>query len=169
MSDDEIYDRFPHILAKYPNFVRNCKRRAARLEPVSYEPRGDWQLDLVAYCRSPSHPRQVRWYFDETGGTGKSYFCRNFGHGISYVITGGKHADIYYAYDQEPFVFFDWPRSSEDQFPYGVVEAFKNGYFLSTKYESSPVKFQPPVVVVFSNFHPDESKLSQDRWDIVKI
>jgi len=167
LSDDEIFDRFPQILARYPNFVRTAKRKCRRLEPVLYEPRGQWQLDLISYCHAPSHPRQVRWYYDEAGGSGKSYFCRNFG--LGYVITGGKHADIYYAYNQEPYVFFDWPRCAEESFPYGVVESFKNGYFLSTKYESAAVKFQPPIVIVFSNFRPDESKLSMDRWDIVAI
>jgi len=169
LSFDDIYDRYPSILAKYPNFVRSAIRRRRKLEPIPYEPRGTWQLDLVAYCFSPSHPRQVRWYYDNAGGMGKSYFCRHFGHGIGYIITGGKHADIYYAYDHQPYVFFDWPRSAEDTFPYGVAEAFKNGYFLSTKYESVPVKFQPPIVIIFANFPPDETKLSRDRWDIIHL
>jgi len=167
LSDEQIFELFPHIMARYPNFVRTAKRRCRRLESVCYEPRGQWQLDLISYCNAPSHPREVRWYYDQTGNSGKSYFCRNFG--VGYVVTGGKHADIYYAYNYEPYVFFDWPRSSEDQFPYGVVEAFKNGYFLSTKYESAAVTFQPPIVIVFSNFPPDETKLSADRWDIVTI
>jgi len=167
LTDEEIFDRFPEILARYPNFVRTAKRRCRRLEPVRYEPRGEWQLDLVSYCYAPSDPRKVRWYTDETGGSGKSYFCRHFG--VGYVVTGGKHADIYYAYNQEPYVFFDWPRCAEESFPYGVVESFKNGYFLSTKYESAPVYFQPPIVIVFSNFTPDMTKLSLDRWDIINI
>lgn len=169
MTDDEIFDRFPHILAKYPNFIRTAKRRQRQLESVEFKPRDEWQFDLLAFCHSPSHPRQVRWYHDATGGLGKSYFCRTFGHRISYIITGGKHADIFYAYNHEPFVFFDWPRSAEDTFPYGVVEAFKNGYFLSTKYESVPVKFQPPIVIIFANFEPDLAKLSQDRWEIINL
>jgi len=169
LTEDEIYERFPHIIAKYPNFVRNIKRRRRAMESVQFVPRGLWQMDLLSYCQAPSHPREVRWYFDESGGSGKSTFCRQFGHGQRYVITGGKHADIYYAYNYEPYVFFDWPRSSEDTFPYGVVESFKNGYFLSTKYESAPVTFQPPIVIVFANFQPDMTKLSLDRWDIHTI
>lgn len=54
------------------------------------------------------------------------------GGGLPFVVTGGKYNDIYHAYDQQSVVFFDWPRSQEEAFPYSVVETFKNGYFLST-------------------------------------
>ena len=34
---------------------------------------------------------------------------------------------------------------------------------------SKRVKFSIPHVIVFSNFYPDKTKLSIDRWDIHKI
>lgn len=83
-----------------------------------------------------------------------------------YVINGGKAADIYYAYFYEKVVFFDLARQKEDIVAYDVMENFKNGYFLSTKYQVRRVKFNIPHVVVFSNFRPDMTKLSEDRWDI---
>lgn len=169
MTEDEIFDRFPSILAKYPNFVKRCTRKFKLREPVPFEPTSQWQIDLLSYCLSPTTQRQVRWYCDFTGNSGKSYFCHSFGFRRGYVVTGGKHADIFHAYSYEPYVLFDWPRCAEETFPYGVVEAFKNGYFLSTKYESAPVSFPTPHVIVFANFMPDESKLSQDRWEIINI
>lgn len=169
LTEDEIYEQFPSIIAKYPQFVRNVIRRRLRPSPVEWTPRTPWQCELLSYCYAPASPREVRWYNDPSGNSGKSYFCRNFGLGIGYVITGGKHADIYYAYAFQPYIFFDWPRCAEETFPYGVVESFKNGYFLSTKYESAPIKFNIPIVIVFANFYPDKTKLSDDRWDIINI
>lgn len=169
LTEDEMYDRFPEIVAKYPRFIRQCTRRFHRPQPIPFYPTSGWQLDLVSYLGSPTHPRKVRWYIDLTGNNGKSFFASNYGGGLGYVVTGGKHADIFYAYAYQPVVFFDWPRSHQEAFPYGVVESFKNGYFLSTKYESVCVKFHVPHVIIFANFAPDMTQLSQDRWDIINI
>lgn len=169
LTTDEIFDQFPSIQAKYPRFTKDLQRRARRIEPPIFTPRVGWQTDLVSYLHSPTNNRQVRWYFDETGNSGKSYTAMSYGHGLGYVVTGGKHADIFYAYDHQPVVFFDWPRSAQETFPYGVTEAFKNGYFLSTKYESAPIRFPVPHVIVFANFRPDQIQLSADRWDIIVI
>jgi len=116
--------------------------------------------------------RKVKWYFDANGNVGKSHFCRTYRDRNGqrpYVVTGGKHADIIYAYDYQRVVFFDFPRSMEERVPYEVLEAFKNGYFLSTKYEVRTVRFSVPHVVIFANFLPDTTKLSADRWDIITI
>lgn len=85
------------------------------------------------------------------------------------MVTGGKNQDIYYAYNYEQVVIFDLPRAKEEYVPYDVMESFKNGYFLSTKYECKPVRFNPPHVIIFANFHPDMTKLSYDRWEIKEI
>ena len=66
-------------------------------------------------------------------------------------------------------MFFDLARSVQERVPYEVMENFKNGGFLNTKYESKWVKFKIPHVVVFANFLPDRLKLSEDRWNIIEI
>lgn len=171
LTDAEILEHHPQILAKYPRFVATARRLTAesRLTDPPFAARPGWQESLLGQLIVEPHPRKVMWYYDEVGGVGKSLFSRRFRDehgGRPYVVTGGKHADIQYGYARQPVVFFDWPRSGEEAFPYGVVEAFKNGYFLNTKYESTPVYFNSPHVVVFANFSPDRSKLSADRWDI---
>lgn len=173
LTDGEILEEFPNILAKYPRFVATTRRIIAEEAVPEHPlcPRPGWQVALVERLSNEPDPRQVHWYYDEAGNSGKSIFARRYrlrGE-RPYVITGGKHSDIYYAYARQPVVIFDWPRSQEEAFPYAVVETFKNGYFLSTKYESTPVFFKPPHVVVFANFYPDKSKLSADRWDIHTI
>lgn len=170
MPESDILENFPEILAKFPRFVATTRRilTEAQIADTPLIPRPGWQTELRQYLDDRPHRRQVLWYFDSVGGSGKSYFSRylRIGGRRAFVITGGKYADIYHAYDRQQCVIFDWPRSQEDTFPYAVVETFKNGYFLSTKYESTPVFFDVPHVIVFANFYPDKSKLSADRWNI---
>lgn len=121
---------------------------------------------LDSDLRAPPNPRTIVWFVDTVGNSGKSYFANNWMASTKYVINGGKAADIYYAYFYEKVVFFDLARQKEDIVAYDVMENFKNGYFLSTKYQVRRVKFNIPHVVVFSNFRLDMTKLSEDRWDI---
>lgn len=174
MTEMEVFERHPLILAKYPRFVATARRLTAESSitdpPLAARP--GWQESLLRHLSTDPDPRKVVWYYDEVGGSGKSLFGRRFRCGDGsrpYIITGGKHGDIQYGYARQPVVFFDWPRSGQETFPYGVVENFKNGYFLNTKYESTPVFFNSPHVIVFSNFYPDKTKLSLDRWDIHTI
>lgn len=174
LSDAELLEKHPNVLAKYPRFVSTTRRvlSEAQIQDEPLNPRPGWQESCSRLLTNAPDTRKVHWYYDEVGNAGKSYFARRYrcvGGDRPYVITGGKHADILYAYARQPVIFFDWPRSGEEAFPYGVVEAFKNGYFLNTKYESVPVYFNTPHVVVFANFQPDRTKLSEDRWDVHNI
>jgi len=132
-------------------------------------PRDGWQTRLKEELDAPVDNRKIIWYYDATGNSGKSYFATKYRCKTAYLVTGGKNADIFYAYNYEEVVFFDLPRAKQEYVPYDVMESFKNGYFLSTKYECKPVRFNVPHVVVLCNFYPDTSKLSMDRWDIREI
>jgi hypothetical protein len=39
-----------------------------------------WQEELITYISDPIHPRQVLWYFDEAGNTGKSWMASFLPH-----------------------------------------------------------------------------------------
>nr|WAE42827.1 MAG: replication associated protein [Cressdnaviricota sp.] len=168
---DEAYDEFPQIMAQYRRFVDDVfeRRRVKCLKLSVFVPRAGWQQDLSTKLSGPISARSVLWYWESKGNTGKSTFAMGYERGNTYVVTGGRHSDIFYAYGFQRVVIFDWSRDAEERFPYGVAETFKNGYFLNTKYNSRPVVFDVPHVVVFSNFEPDRSKLSEDRWDINHI
>jgi len=178
-TEGDTRDEFIDIWAKYPQYARSehDRRRRERLERFTPEPEEerDWQRELREYLDGPVDTRKVIWYVDFTGGAGKSTFARRYNSptntpGLArrggYIINGGQHRDIYYAYKGQRVVFFDWSRDHQDAFPYTVIENFKNGYFLSTKYEAQEVRFRPPHVVVFANWEPDNTRLSADRWDI---
>jgi len=172
ITEQETIEEWGPILAKYPRFVSRVTRFYQTPTRPLFVPRPGWQFELSLILNGEPHPRRVYWYQEAIGNVGKTYFGLNFvdcrGYG-GYVVTGGRHADIYYAYQNEKVVFFDWARDNEDAFPYRVVETFKNGYFLNTKYETNCHRFPIPHVVVFANFKPDESKLSADRWAIKNI
>lgn len=130
-----------------------------------------WQATLVTLLTSTApHPRQVLWYWESKGNTGKSTLATYlaFNHN-AFLTTGGKYADIALAYNNQSIVVFDFTRDIQERIPYPVIEGFKNGTLFSGKYQSHMRFFPKPHVVIFANFEPDRTKLSADRWNINKI
>lgn len=154
--------------AKYPRFIHDYIRAVeeSKVTRENLQVRDGWQQQLHELLSGTADSRKVIWFVDEVGNSGKSYFATHYTDKPSYYVTGGKAADIYYGYQYEPVVFFDLARMKQDIVQYDVMESFKNGQFYSTKYECKNVKFNTPHVVVFSNFYPDLTKLSADRWDV---
>lgn len=130
----------------------------------------DWQQTWIDFLKTPADNRTVHWVYDHKGGNGKSDLTNYLlSHNNAFLVDCGKIADIAYAYDNQPIVVFDLARDTEDYCPYRAMEAFKNGRFFSPKYNSCLKTFTPPHVVVFANYMPDMSKLSEDRWDIIRL
>ncbi len=144
-------------------------KKKARLTPMALDLR-PWQAELTTVVTGAVHPRQVLWYWDPIGNTGKTtmarYFVRNH---KAFYTNGGKHADIACAYNEEKIVIFDFTRDSKERVPYSIIEAIKNGMLFSGKYNSTTKYFDIPHVVCFANFPPERDKLSADRWDIHEI
>jgi len=156
------------VCAKYPRFIHDYIRglEEAKVVRENLVARDGWQSELVVSLQARPDSRKIIWIVDNVGNSGKSYFATHYTERSSYYVTGGKAADIYYGYNYEEVIFFDLARMKQEYVQYDVMEAFKNGQFYSTKYESKNVKFAVPHVVVFSNFHPDTQMLSSDRWDL---
>lgn len=131
-----------------------------------------WQKEIVAIVQGPVDPRKVYWYYDTVGGAGKSTFTKYLmkNHGALSISTTAKDRVIR-AYDHQPVVILDLTREEGQQghINYSVLETLKNGYGFNTMYEPGQKCWHPPHVIVFSNFGPDETKLSVDRWVIVNI
>ena len=81
-------------------------------------------------------------------------------------FTNAKSNDTKYAWGGQKIVFFDYSRSQEGHINYEVLEDLKDGIYLNAKYESQMEWWKSPHIVCFSNFAPDKSKLSWDRWDV---
>nr|WAE42202.1 MAG: replication associated protein [Cressdnaviricota sp.] len=115
--------------------------------------------------------RKVLWYWDTTGGAGKSTLAKYLEEKDgAFLCRSAKLADIAMAYNSQPLVVIDLTRSYENNYAmYNIIECFKDGYIFSSKYESRMKKFTPAKVIVFANFAPDRAALSEDRWDIHQI
>lgn len=130
----------------------------------------EWQNEAILALDAQDN-RTVLWYVDEKGGRGKStlakWLCvwRD-----AFYVQGGKGSDIAHAYQGETYVVFDLTRDKEEICSYSMIERFKDGMIFSPKYETKlKVKAKGCKVIVFSNWHPDKSKLSEDRWEIVNL
>jgi len=143
-----------------------------------------WQIELYSIINSEVDLRKVYWIFDEIGGQGKSNFC-------SYVdivkkkdecltiSSGGSLRDIsdvirnWMERGASPkIIFIDLPRTFNDDkhnSVYTIIENIKNGRLTCTKYKGDTIQFYPPHVMVFSNWMPDVSLLSKDRWVILNL
>lgn len=107
------------------------------------------------------------WYVDEQGNSGKSWLAKWLEVRLNaFIITGGRYQDVAYLYNYEELVVFDFARDQEERFPYKLIEDFKNGRVLSMKYEPVKKMFPSAKVIVFTNWQPDRTKLSPDRWDV---
>ncbi len=133
-----------------------------------------WQIELRDLLIVSPDDRMINWYFDLDGNTGKSIFCKYMVVKHKAMLVSGKGNDMKYAIAstaiKPKIVIIDVPRSVNPDFiSYQGIEEIKNGLFFSGKYESSQVVMNPPHIVIFANFPPDESKFSEDRWNIIKI
>jgi hypothetical protein len=144
-------------------------------------PNKPWQTDLITFLENnPPTYRQIIWYFDPTGNTGKShltkYLCVTMPTKYHFVnVCGGSRdfaTNILNAINRgwsSHCILFDLARDSESKSIYEPLEHVKNGMITATKYQGQSFYFTPPHVVVLANFLPNVLKLSIDRWHIIHI
>lgn len=176
-ADDLILaQEYPQEFAKYHKAAEKARTVAKRhsrkrklKETFDEATLLDWQK-IVLKKLHDQDDRKVTWVYDPDGGLGKSWLANYLvAQENAYLVEGGKRADIAYAYNYEKIVVFDFTRSQEEQVNYSTIESFKNGRIFSSKYESGLKLFEPAQVLCLSNFDPDRSKLSQDRWQVLQF
>lgn len=132
----------------------------------------EWQRLLLAELGTLPHRRRVIWYFDADGGNGKTELCRYIISKIQRVLflTSAAGKDLVHqvvkAKSAPKIILMNLSRQAEGAFSYASVETIKDGLVFSGKYEGGSRLFPRPHVVIFSNWLPDLTKLSLDRWDI---
>lgn len=132
-----------------------------------------WQEKAYNFLTEKSC-RDVYWIFEEDGNCGKTIFSKYMVyHENSMIVQKGKYADIMnIAFNRGASLtkmIIDVPRSSGNQVSYNAVESIKSGIIINTKYETGQMIINPVSIMIFSNFPPDISSLSKDRWKIFKI
>lgn len=169
---DEIYIEDPEVAAKYPKYIDRLVQiaRDKQVVPLTHIDPRPWQADVIALVNTDPDPRKVYWYYDPVGNAGKTYLAKYLidNHNAFYSC-GGKAMDITYSYNYQPIVILDYVRDAQDYVNYSVLEMFKNGLIQSNKYESTLKRINPPHLIIFANFLPDETKMSADRWVITQL
>ena len=178
------------ILRKNPNTIEEALNRddkeSLKLYQLSCEENVDmnsvnlkpWQEKVIRFIDNPSE-RKIYWVIGERGNEGKT-FIQKYIHklfGSRRVLKSelnSRKVDIAYALSQESFtckdIFLFNLLRSDCIASYGILENIKDGYLLSSKYRSKPLKIKTPnTVIVFSNSHPEKTQLSSDRWKVYKI
>lgn len=126
-----------------------------------------WQKEVYEKLMAQDN-REILFVIDFEGNNGKTAFCKwlfNRNPDDLFIIDGGQQSDIIHAYNDQTVVAYDFARASEaEKWPYRSMEKFKDGYGLSTKYQSSMKVFPECKIVVFCNTLPCWHRLSKDRW-----
>nr|WAE42337.1 MAG: replication associated protein [Cressdnaviricota sp.] len=140
------------------------------------EPYG-WQLQVMQIIVSPpSDTRTIHWFWESTGGVGKTSLCKYLCVKHDAILIGGKGDNCRFAVAKwvdsnkrhPEIILINIPRSVE-HISYTAIEEVKDGIFFSGKYESGQVIYNSPHVFIFANTPPDMCKLSKDRWNVVHI
>jgi len=138
----------------------------------------DWQQEIVDIISEKPDDRTIHWIYDKHGNHGKSFLCKYINRKFEGVYLGmGKPADVIFAlaagikeFKKEPkIILIDIPRSEGASVDFGLLEQLKGGFVFSGKYESGAIDFNPPHVIVFSNFYPKVERLTIDRWQIYQL
>lgn len=144
---------------------------AKPLKCLKVEQLYDWQLEIIEIIKGQPDDRKIYWYWEPKGNMGKTTFGKYLAIKHKAIPIEGKKNDILFCASSFPseIYIFDFERSMEDFISYAAMEKIKNGFYMSAKYESTPIIRNPPHIICFANFAPNEEMLSKDRWVIKKI
>ena len=139
-----------------------------------------WQKNLMRAIDEP-HFRVVVWVIGASGNEGKTWYQNYVESVYGYERVArldfkSRTQDVLHALSKRPLAstdifLFNIPRSTDAPAScYNVLESIKDGVAISSKYDSKPIRFKTPnVLVVFSNEPPETKQLSKDRWCIKAI
>jgi len=170
---NEVKETYPELCIRYATglaaFYAAIKPSHKRAAPEKWH---EWQQSVINLTDKPcdENDRTIHWFWEPIGNKGKSRLAKWLhDHRGAFLCNNGKTTDIAYAWDDNPIAVFDFARVTEEKINWGVMENISNGYLFSPKYQSGGKSFARPHIICFANFPPDTSKMSIDRWNIVKI
>lgn len=184
MELEPLIEKHFEAFAKYDRFLRQYFtdfHQRSTIQTLTSEISGTslrtWQTELLSIVNGPVQQRKIHWWWEARGNVGKSFMARYLAlNNRSVTCQMMKKADLLHmltkTLPQKKCVVFDLTRSCEDgavSVIYEVLEMLSNGYICSGKYDSQNLWIQPLHLIVFSNFQPDRSAMSEDRWDVHHI
>lgn len=175
-TERDLFEEFPNLFGQYRkslNYIVDMYFPPDPLVDVERVELRDWQRQLADRINGEADDRTIYFYVDEQGAAGKSFFTQYCfsSNDSTQVFSIGKRDDIAHSVDPTKRVFiFDIPRGGMEYLQYNVLEMLKNRLVYSPKYDSKTKVLQfKPHVIVFSNEEPDQTKLTNDRFDITFI
>lgn len=170
LAENPDYIRYRRHILESVAAQKQDERRLRLREEIATSTLRPWQDTICQIALQTPDSRRVYWFYDVIGGIGKTWFSKYLVlmHG-AIRFENAKSADVKHAYGGERICIFDYSRSQQEHLNYEIIESVKNGLFFSPKYDSGMRIFDIPHVIIFANFKPDLSKLSEDRWDIRDI
>nr|QJI53692.1 MAG: replication-associated protein [Cressdnaviricota sp.] len=111
--------------------------------------------------------RNILWVTDREGSSGKTYLAHVLFSCYQFELFDGVTAakDIVFLLSQQIHgIVFDVTRNDSKSISYHTLEACKNGFLMTGKYQGKRRVFKPVPVVVFANISPDLEQLTADRW-----
>lgn len=175
-SFDMVREKYPGCAIRYMNQIERVidtvttKNATDKMRAIMEKAElRQWQLELVE-ALDEQDARKVLWVTDYVGNMGKTWLAKwILCMRDAFYTTGGKKADVQHAWKGQRYVVFDLSRQKQEYMNYDTIEEFKNGLICKSKYDSKTVVAEFCKVVVFANWDPDLSKLSQDRWELVNL
>lgn len=170
-SIDEIYkdadwDFRAQISLNYQKIKLSYKNYIKIMKPPKPKPLRHWQKQTLNLLKKQGD-RKILWITDKKGGEGKTFLVKQMAiHHNTAVFNNAGKKDLAFAYNDEPIVAFNLTRTVNGRVNYEAMEQLKDGLMFSGKYESTTKVFDAPAMVVMSNFEPDYTAMSLNRWSI---
>jgi hypothetical protein len=145
---------------------------AAPIRTIKRQDMYAWQREVVDIVEREPDDRKIHWFYEPDGNMGKTALAKWLVvHKGAFLFKGGSNdmANRIIANGAPKICVMNLARTQENYVSYQTLEDIKDGLVCSGKYEGGQLAFDSPHVLVFANFRPDETKLSLDRWDIVRL
>lgn len=181
-SELELYETHSGTVARYPKFIERYsdlvqEKNAADSLREEYKDWSlyAWQAALKNTLEQTPDPRKILWIWSNEGKMGKSGMAMWLMLMMdACILSPSKLENMIYAFSKNPkrIVIFDCTRVTEKGSigpSYSMAEMLKNGYLFSSKYNSRGIVFKKPHVIFFTNFEPDRSVWSEDRYVVTKL
>lgn len=180
----DVIEHHPCILARHEGFTHTVMNYYSQSSLLASRTDKEitlrmWQYWLCQLLSELPDDRTVIFVVDVVGNIGKTYVARNcqvimatkFGKNLRVeVLRPGKMPDMASSITGQADVYImDVPRAQAEFLQYGFLEQLKDGFVFSSKYHSTMKAVKPCHVVVFMNEEPDMSKLSEDRYHVIRV
>jgi len=141
------------------------------MEELPFKP---WQNQIIEIIKGSARNRDIWWFWEATGGVGKTKFAIHLKLKYDAMYLSGKAADMKYSIAQRKIppkiIIMDFPKSSQDYISYSGIEEIKNGIFFAGKLKSVEYIMNQPHVICFANKPPEgDEVMSADKFNAVNI